>query len=51
MNYARVAELVDARDLKSLGWIIRAGSIPALRTKLEQLNRRPCGRFLVYKLM
>ena len=45
MNYARVAELVDARDLKSLGWIICAGSIPALRTKLEQLNSRPCGRF------
>ena len=45
MNYAREAELVDSRDLKSLGRIIRAGSIPALRTKLEQLNRRPCGRF------
>ncbi len=30
---ARVAELVDARDLKSLGVIHRAGSIPALGTK------------------
>ena len=26
---ARVAKLVDARDLKSLGWINRAGSSPA----------------------
>ena len=43
--HARVAELVDARDLKSLDLNSRAGSIPALRTKLEQLNRRPCGRF------
>ena len=32
MNYARVAELVDARDLKSLDLNSRAGSIPALRT-------------------
>ena len=30
--YARVAELVDARDLKSLDLNSRAGSIPALRT-------------------
>ena len=29
---ARVAELVDARDLKSLGGFHRAGSIPALGT-------------------
>ena len=32
VNGARVAELVDARDLKSLGVMHRAGSIPALGT-------------------
>ena len=31
--YADVAELVDAQDLKSCGWINRAGSIPAICTK------------------
>ncbi len=31
---ARVAELVDARDLKSLGTWCRAGSIPAPGTQL-----------------
>ena len=30
---ARVAEMVDARDLKSLGTKCRAGSIPAPGTK------------------
>ena len=30
---ARMVELVDTRDLKSLGHYGRAGSIPALRTK------------------
>ena len=30
--FAGVAELVDARDLKSLGAMLRAGSIPALGT-------------------
>ena len=30
--YARVAELVDARDLKSLGGFLRAGSSPASGT-------------------
>ena len=29
---ADVAELVDAQDLKSCGWINRAGSIPAICT-------------------
>jgi hypothetical protein len=32
-DHARVAELVDARDLKSLGIDCRAGSIPASGTK------------------
>ena len=31
-EHARVAELVDARDLKSLGGFHRAGSIPASGT-------------------
>ncbi len=34
--FARVAELVDARDLKSLGVFLRAGSSPASGTM--QLN-------------
>ncbi len=34
-NHARMVELVDTRDLKSLGRIGRAGSIPALRTTDE----------------
>jgi hypothetical protein len=32
-TFARMVELVDTRDLKSLGHYGRAGSIPALRTK------------------
>ena len=32
---AWVAELVDARDVKSLGGFLRAGSIPALGTKIK----------------
>ena len=31
-KYADVAELADAQDLKSCGWINRAGSIPAICT-------------------
>ena len=31
---ADVAELADAQDLKSCGWINRAGSIPAICTKV-----------------
>ena len=39
---AWVAELVDARDLKSLALIVRAGSIPALGTMfMGQLNGCP----------
>lgn len=34
-KFARVAKLVDARDLKSLGLILRAGSSPAPGTKLD----------------
>ena len=33
---ARVAELVDATDLKSVGRIGRAGSSPALGTNLKK---------------
>ncbi len=33
---AEVAELVDARDLKSLEALLRAGSIPALGTNGNQ---------------
>lgn len=32
--HARMVELVDTRDLKSLGHYGRAGSSPALRTKI-----------------
>ena len=32
---ADVAELADAQDLKSCGWINRAGSIPAICTKIR----------------
>ena len=35
---ADVAELVDARDLKSLDFD-RTGSIPVVRTKLKSLNK------------
>ena len=43
MDGARVAELVDARDLKSLGGFHRAGSIPALGTSENetQFSMRP----------
>jgi hypothetical protein len=43
VNRAWVAELVDARDLKSLGAWLCAGSIPAPGTKLE---KRKLGRSL-----
>jgi len=33
MNFAEVAELADARDLKSLGPKDRTGSIPVFGTK------------------
>ena len=33
--YAGVAELADAQDLKSCGLIIRAGSIPAICTRIK----------------
>ena len=46
---ARVAELVDARDLKSLGGFHRAGSIPALGTSyfnhLENPRKQPFSPF------
>jgi hypothetical protein len=32
---AGMAKLVDARDLKSLGALLRAGSIPALGTNIN----------------
>ena len=35
--FAGVAELVDARDLKSLGAMHRAGSIPAPGTTLQSI--------------
>ncbi len=35
---ARVAKLVDARDLKSLGGILRAGSTPAPGTILKSCS-------------
>jgi hypothetical protein len=49
MGSARVAELVDARDLKSLGGFHRAGSIPALGTNnfnhLENPRKQPFSPF------
>ena len=39
---AEVVELVDTRDLKSRGLIIRAGSIPALGTRKDRNFR--CAR-------
>ena len=42
---ARVAELVDARDLKSLGYFTCAGSIPASGIKLSL----PYGRLQTVK--
>lgn len=41
---ARMAELVDARDLKSLGYFTCAGSIPASGIKLSF----PYGRLFLY---
>jgi hypothetical protein len=39
LHLAWVAEMVDARDLKSLGVNLRAGSIPALGTnKIKELR-------------
>jgi hypothetical protein len=35
IKYARMVELVDTRDLKSLGHYGRAGSSPALRTNIK----------------
>ncbi len=44
LGNARVAELVDARDLKSLGVMHRAGSIPAPGTnEIDGLSEN--GRF------
>ena len=40
LKCAGVAELVDARDLKSLGLLARAGSIPALGTRIWRQKRR-----------
>lgn len=37
--YARMVELVDTRDLKSLALNRRAGSIPALRTRIDDYTR------------
>lgn len=37
-DYARMVELVDTRDLKSLGHNGRAGSSPALRTKVYYMT-------------
>jgi hypothetical protein len=39
---ARVAELVDARDLKSLGILSRAGSIPAPGSNVTSLLKKAC---------
>ena len=36
--YARMVELVDTRDLKSLGHYGRAGSSPALRTRIHEFD-------------
>ena len=46
---ARVAELVDARDLKSLGVMHRAGSIPAPGTnKIEPSTDSPTRFLCIY---
>ena len=47
LNGARVAELVDARDLKSLGGFHRAGSIPALGTNGFKQIEPISGSFLL----
>ena len=36
LDFARVMELVDMTDLKSVGWISRAGSIPASGTAIVE---------------
>ena len=38
LGLARVAEQVDARDLKSLGILSRAGSIPASGKEFDNLE-------------
>lgn len=44
--HARMVELVDTRDLKSLGHYGRAGSSPALRTKIINNNPAKCAGLL-----
>jgi hypothetical protein len=44
-SHAWVAELVDARDLKSLGPSGCAGSIPAPGTKNLKVNKNEDGSF------
>ena len=43
--YADVAELVDAQDLKSCGWINRAGSIPAICTNDVSVRTNKTDRY------
>ncbi len=45
LMFAEVAELADARDLKSLGDILRAGSSPAFGTKETPDNHMVTGVF------
>ena len=47
---AGMAELVDARDLKSLGFFIRAGSTPALGTKVLSAPKCPRHQSALYGL-
>ena len=47
LKFARMVELVDTRDLKSLGHYGRAGSSPALRTKIMNKTRRQRSSFFV----
>ncbi len=44
-----MAELVDAQDLKSCGWINRAGSIPAICTKKTSSSSQDILEVLFYK--
>ena len=43
MYCARVVELVDTRDLKSLGGLLRAGSTPAPGTIRASTNKNKLG--------
>ena len=47
-NNADVAELADAQDLKSCGRIIRAGSIPAICTRIIKSKALDISRALLF---